>query len=231
MRKGDETRQEMLTVAERLFCTKGYDATSVQDILNVLHISKGGFYHHFNSKEEVLDTLCVMRAERAGNQTTALLADVEAPMARLNILLHGFMPLRREEISFMNMLLPLLKSPEGRAMGLCYQEALKAVFMPLLEQELDAAQEQQVIFPQIAEPAGIVLHLINCCWLDVALGLIDCAKSAQVHDTVTLLGVLNRYRRSVEVLLDAPFGSVEILRIEEWDDVATRLTRTLMLPM
>ena len=43
MRKGDEKRQEMLNVAERLFCLKGYEATSVQDILNVLHSSKGGF--------------------------------------------------------------------------------------------------------------------------------------------------------------------------------------------
>lgn len=65
MRKGDEKRQEMLAVAERLFCTKGYEATSVQDILDVLPCSKGGFYPHFASKEMVLDTLCTQRAERA----------------------------------------------------------------------------------------------------------------------------------------------------------------------
>ena len=231
MRKGEETRQEMLAVAERLFCTKGYEATSVQDILNVLHISKGGFYHHFNSKEEVLNTLCRMRAERAGERADALLGSVSAPMERLNILLHGFMPLRREEIPFMNMLLPLLRTPEGRTMGLCYQEALREVFLPLIGREISAAQEQQIVYPSVADVAGIILHLINSCWLDVALGLLEDAKKAQVHDTVALLGVLNSYRRSVEVLLDAPFGSVEILRIDEWDEVATRLARTLMLPM
>ena len=231
MRKGEETRQEMLAVAERLFCTKGYEATSVQDILNVLHISKGGFYHHFTSKEEVLNTLCRMRAERAGERTEDMLRSVQGPVERLNVLLHGFMPLRREEVPFMNMLLPLLKSPEGRTMGLCYQEALKDVFLPLLEREIASAQELEIVHPPVADVAGIILHLINCCWLDVALGLIDDAKKAQVHDTNALLSVLNRYRRSVEVLLDAPFGSVEMLRIDEWDEVATRLTRTLMLPM
>ena len=131
----------------------------------------------------------------------------------------------------MNMLLPLLRSAEGRAMGLCYQEALKAVFLPMLEREIDSAREQGIVCPPVNDVAGIILHLINSCWLDVALGLIECVKSAQSHDPVALLAVLNRYRRSVEVLLDAPFGSVEILRIEEWDDVATRLTRSLMLPM
>ena len=231
MRKGEETRQEMLAVAERLFCTKGYEATSVQDILNVLHISKGGFYHHFTSKEEVLNTLCRLRAERAGERTEELLGSVSSPVERLNILLHGFMPLRREEVPFMNMILPLLGTPEGRTMGLCYQEALRDVFLPLLDREIDSAREQGIVCPPVNDVAAIILHLINSCWLDVAMGLIDDAKKAQVHDASALLGVLNRYRRSVEVLLDAPFGSVEILRIDEWDEVATRLTRTLMLPM
>ena len=231
MRKGEETRQEMLAVAERLFCTKGYEATSVQDILNVLHISKGGFYHHFTSKEEVLNTLCRMRAEKAGERTDELLRSVKTPVERLNVLLHGFMPLRREEVPFMNMLLPLLKTPEGRTMGLCYQEALKDVFLPLLEREIDQAMEEKIVYPPVADVAGIILHLINSCWLDVALGLISDAQKAQVHDAGHLLNVLNRYRRSVEVLLDAPFGSIEILRVDEWDEVATRLSRTLMLPM
>ena len=231
MRKGEETRQEMLAVAERLFCTKGYEATSVQDILNVLHISKGGFYHHFTSKEEVLNTLCRLRAERAGERTEELLGSVSSPVERLNILLHGFMPLRREEVPFMNMILPLLGTPEGRTMGLCYQEALRDVFLPLLDREIDSAREQGIVCPPVNDVAAIILHLINSCWLDVAMGLIDDAKKAQVHDTAALLGVLNRYRRSVEVLLDAPFGIVEILLIEEWDEVATRITRTLMLPM
>ena len=53
MRKGEEKRQELLNAAEKLFCAKGYEGTSVQDILNVAEMSKGGFYHHFASKEDV----------------------------------------------------------------------------------------------------------------------------------------------------------------------------------
>ena len=51
MRKGDEKRLELLNEAERLFCQHGYDKTSVQDILGATGLSKGGFYHHFASKE------------------------------------------------------------------------------------------------------------------------------------------------------------------------------------
>lgn len=231
MRKGEERRQELLTVAERLFCTKGYEATSIQDILDVLHVSKGGFYHYFSSKEEVLDTLCRARAEAAAERANQQLSGVSDVMARLNLLLHAFMPLRREEFSFMNMLLPLLSTPEGRAMGLCYQEALRTMFLPALTREIDAGQASGTLFPAASETAGMVLHLVNACWLDVALGLIECARAGRLHDAVNLLSMLDSYRRGIEVLMGAPFGSVEMLRIDEWDEIATRLMRTLMMPM
>lgn len=231
MRKGEEKRQEMLTVAERLFCTKGYEATSIQDILNVLHVSKGGFYHHFSSKEEVLHILCHMRAERAVQRTEADLTNVRNLMERLNIVLHGFMPLRREELPFMNMLLPLLRAPEGRAMGLCYQDALQEGFLPLLTREMQEAKDKDIIYPCVTDCASVILHLVNSCWLDVAMSLIEQARKAELHDPSVLLSLLNRYRRCIEVLMDAPYGSIEILRLDEWDEVATRLSRTLMMPM
>ena len=107
MRKGESKRQEMLQAAERLFLAKGYDATSVQDILDALHASKGGFYHHFASKEEVLKTLCAQRAERAAAFTLEALGDASGDMTRINAVLHGFMPLRQQESSFVAMLIPI----------------------------------------------------------------------------------------------------------------------------
>ena len=50
MRKGDEKRKELLQVAERFFCARGYEETSVQDIIDAAESSKGGFYHYFPSK-------------------------------------------------------------------------------------------------------------------------------------------------------------------------------------
>ena len=50
MRKGDIRKQEILATAEQLFCRNGYEQTSVQDIIDCLHSSKGSFYHHYASK-------------------------------------------------------------------------------------------------------------------------------------------------------------------------------------
>ena len=86
MRKGDEKRQELLGAAERLFCQQGYEKTSVQDILNAVALSKGGFYHHFASKEEVLTALCARRAERAAAFTAEALNQASTPLGRINAL-------------------------------------------------------------------------------------------------------------------------------------------------
>lgn len=40
-----------------LFSSKGYDQTTVSDIIKMVGSSRGGFYHHFNSKEEILEII------------------------------------------------------------------------------------------------------------------------------------------------------------------------------
>ncbi len=227
MRKGDEKRQEILNTAEKLFCSRGYEATSVQDILNVLHASKGGFYHHFASKEEVLKTLCAQRAERAAAFTVQQLEQASPGMGRINTVLHGFMPLRREEAAFVRLLLPVIDTPEGRAMGMIYQDALLSSFLPLLRDEVAAAATEGIVCPPVKEMEAVVLHLTDRCWLDMAELLLRASRGEVRYETGAALTLLEKYRRGVEVLLEAPYGSVEIVRIEEWEEVAHRLLRAL----
>ena len=49
-----DSRREILRAAARLFHRKGYDATSMSDVAAALKLSKGGLYHHFQSKDEIL---------------------------------------------------------------------------------------------------------------------------------------------------------------------------------
>ncbi len=49
-----DSRQEILRTAARLFQKNGYDATSMNDVAAALKLSKGGLYHHFQSKDEIL---------------------------------------------------------------------------------------------------------------------------------------------------------------------------------
>ena len=48
-------KDEILSVAYNLFITKGYDNTSVDEIIEKVNIAKGTFYYYFTSKDEMLD--------------------------------------------------------------------------------------------------------------------------------------------------------------------------------
>lgn len=214
MRKGEEKRQELLNAAEKLFCAKGYEGTSVQDILNVAEMSKGGFYHHFASKEDVIKALCARRAERALAYTEDALSKAESSMGRINAVLRGFMPLRREESTFVDMLRPVMNTPEGRAIAMTYQDALETVFLPMLKAEIAAAAAVEVVCPPVKDAESMILNLVNHCWMQAV---------ARQMDQLDMLNLLSKYRRAVEVLLDAPYGSVEIVRVEEMDEVFNRM--------
>ncbi|EEM11187.1 MULTISPECIES: TetR/AcrR family transcriptional regulator [Bacillus] len=61
----EERRNEILDTAEKLFVSKGYMKTTVNDILREIGIAKGTFYHYFKSKEEVMDAI-ITRIVNAG---------------------------------------------------------------------------------------------------------------------------------------------------------------------
>ena len=53
-RHPEQTMERILEEASRLFLQKGFEKTSMQDIMDATGLSKGAIYHHFASKEDIL---------------------------------------------------------------------------------------------------------------------------------------------------------------------------------
>ena len=69
----EETHQLILDVSTKLFFEKGYDQTSLQDIIDRLGgLTKGAIYHHFRSKEEIL----IAVVERLSEENNREMAEV-----------------------------------------------------------------------------------------------------------------------------------------------------------
>jgi TetR/AcrR family transcriptional repressor of nem operon len=77
------TRDEIVEAADQLFYRQGYEHTSFSHIAGVVRISRGNFYHHFKTKDDILDA--VINARLA--DTRAMLAQWEiagtSPAARI----------------------------------------------------------------------------------------------------------------------------------------------------
>src|SRR2546428_12494874 len=51
MRKGEQTRQEIIRKAAPIFNQRGYDGAALSDLMRATGLEKGGIYRHFSSKE------------------------------------------------------------------------------------------------------------------------------------------------------------------------------------
>ena len=81
-----DPRQEILRASARLFQQQGYDATSMNDIAAALRLSKGGLYHHFQSKDEILFDLMNHAMDITEESVLSPVKGIADPEERLRML-------------------------------------------------------------------------------------------------------------------------------------------------
>jgi len=82
-----DSRQEILRTAARLFQQRGYDATSMNDVAGALKLSKGGLYHHFQGKDEILFEIMNHAMEITEERVLAPVRAIQDPVERLRSLI------------------------------------------------------------------------------------------------------------------------------------------------
>lgn len=78
----EQTLEKIITTSTQLFLEKGYEQTSIQDILDALKLSKGGLYHHFKSKEEILEAVMQKRAQYVIDRFHEIIQSTKAKNAK-----------------------------------------------------------------------------------------------------------------------------------------------------
>jgi len=80
VKEGEVRRREILFTARGLFVRKGYEQTSINDILKIVDIAKGTFYYYFASKEEVLEAIILDIVEEGARRAEKILKDTSIPL-------------------------------------------------------------------------------------------------------------------------------------------------------
>jgi TetR/AcrR family transcriptional repressor of nem operon len=82
------TRDHIVEAADQLFYRRGYEHTSFSDIADVVQISRGNFYYHFKTKDEILDA--VIDTRLAGTQKMLERWEIEGktPADRIRSFIH-----------------------------------------------------------------------------------------------------------------------------------------------
>lgn len=77
------TRERIVDAADQLFYRQGYEHTSFADIADAVQISRGNFYHHFKSKDEILDAVIERRLQNTSNMLAQWEAEGKQPADRI----------------------------------------------------------------------------------------------------------------------------------------------------
>jgi AcrR family transcriptional regulator len=77
-KKGGDTRERILEAAETAVLDKGFAATSIEELIAAVGITKGGFFYHFKDKGELAEALLVRYVERENELFDELFARADA---------------------------------------------------------------------------------------------------------------------------------------------------------
>lgn len=77
------TRQQIVQAADRLFYEQGFEGTSFADIAAAVRLSRGNFYYHFKTKDEILDAVIALRLANTGRMLEAWESGTHDPAERI----------------------------------------------------------------------------------------------------------------------------------------------------
>ncbi|PIE81006.1 MAG: hypothetical protein CSA11_05985 [Chloroflexi bacterium] len=214
VKDADVRRNEILDTAQILFYTKGYDKTAVSDIINEIGISKGAFYHHFNSKEELLNA----SVNRLLHQSLALLKPILADetMSALEKFHAFFKQANNLKLENEALILTLISSWHANS-NIILREKTKqqslAIMAPLYEQIVRQGIEEGVFSVRYPEEIGSIVFQNMYFMTETIANILINNEKKDWHQIKHKLEV---YNSTIDKLLGAEPGSIQLFKFESF---------------
>lgn len=204
-------RNEILDVAQRLVYTRGYEQIAIRDILDELQISKGAFYHYFDSKQALLEAL-IERSRQEGEQIlSAILNDQD--LSALEKLQGFFEKIGRWKSARKDYLLALLHiwyADENALVRQKTQTSMVQHVAPLMTRIIQQGIREGTLTTRFPEYSGtIVMSML----LGLGEGFIPLLASTEPLELVLERAeqMVTAYDDALERVLGAPAGSLTVI--------------------
>jgi AcrR family transcriptional regulator len=217
-------RNEILDAAQRVVYTKGYEQMSIQDILVETKISKGAFYHYFDSKQALLEALIERLANQVKQVLIPIVEDVSLPAT--DKLLRLFDSASRWKTDRKETLLALVNvwyADENAILRQRVQNAVIPQIQPLLTTIIYQGVSEGVFHTVYPEQVSGIIFSMLLIFGDTLIGLIS---HPELHyDALQKLDQTSAsYQDAVERILGADPGSLPLFDtaiLREWFPLST----------
>jgi AcrR family transcriptional regulator len=209
-KKADVRRNELLNSAQALFFSKGYEATTVADIMERAGVSKGGFYHHFAAKEDLLEAL----GERMAAETVARLQSIPDDesldaVARMNAVLSQARLFKVEDAATIRAAFDVAFKPENIVLYHRLNRAVSNVMLPLFVDILKQGKaEGRFRIDDPATTAEIILQL-GTSTHDAVARAIEASGTPRAEEAAAALDErLRQQGIAIDRILGLPDGTI-----------------------
>jgi AcrR family transcriptional regulator len=205
-------RAELLDCAQRLFMQKGYERTTINDVIDATGLSKGAFYHHFRAKEDLLEAI----ARRFGQQALAHAATAQEDgtlnaLERLNRLLAMSREWKIEHLPQLRSTFTTLLQPENAVLYHRIVAAVFAVMAPTATAIIEQGIREGLFDVVDARTTAEAVLGLNEGRRGLVIAAMDLAEAGNVDSAVELIMTRVRAEEAIiERLLGLPGGSVDI---------------------
>lgn len=232
-------RNQILDVAQRLIYTKGYERMAIQDILDELQISKGAFYHYFDSKPALLEALIERMQQEALELLNPIVQDPHLPA--LKKLQRFFDTAVQWKTARKALMLELTRVWYADHNAIVRQKMMVVIskgVMPLLTAIFHQGIQEGVFNIPFPDQVGaIYLSLIQGVGDGFAVLLL--APEPQGDELRRAERLVAAYTHALERMLGAPAGSLHLIdaeSLEEWfvapgDDLAAEVSAASILEL
>ncbi len=222
----EETKERILDAAQHLFFGRGYAATSIAEIIRTVDIAKGTFYHHFSSKEELLDEIVIRFTEEVLAAVMPIVEDPEmgAVEKLREFFVRGFAWKIADADRFYG-LLRAIYSDENLLFRRKVTERTILLVSPILATMVRQGVEEGVFDTPIPDRAGeLALRLATALSEQSASLFLELLDDPSAADSIAELSDDIEY--AVERLIGAPDGTITILNREDLYRLADSTTVT-----
>ena len=212
----DERYQEFLDVGQRLFYTKGYDQTSIQEIIAAVGVAKGLFYYYFRAKGDLLDAIVERSLAQQIVQLAPLVNDptLDAPAKFVQIFANlGAWKLTNKQF-FLDVMRVIMRDENVLLRTKMHELGVAAVAASVIEQ---GVREGVFAVEQPAETAEILLQMGQSLQKVTTHLLLSAPQDEAAY--AAFLRKVDAYERSIERVLGARPGSLPVFpreQIRKW---------------
>ena len=217
----DVRRNEILDSAQRFFYGKGYEQTSIQDIIDDIHIAKGTFYHYFDSKLDLLDALIARMSDEILQTTEPIVADDQlGALEKFSRFFACIQTWKSERKTFFIDILPVWYHDDNALFRhKLTVESARAV-VPMLARIVRQGVAEGVFVDDCAEDLSEMV-LFTSQSISETLGEMLLIGNHNAQTLVLIERKLGVYGRAIERLLGAPENSLELF---DFDGIRTWFT-------